>query len=55
MQADGQPNPDGLPIGGVAQPKLGNDHLQYAITWFSLAAVLVMVFKLAHRRGRDRP
>jgi surfeit locus 1 family protein len=55
VQADGQPNSDGLPIGGVAQPKLSNDHLQYAITWFSLAAVLVMIFKLAHRRGRDRP
>jgi cytochrome oxidase assembly protein ShyY1 len=33
---------------------LSNDHLQYAITWFSLAVVLVMIFLLAHRRGRDR-
>ena len=54
VQADGQPSPDDLPIGGVAQPKLSNDHLQYAITWFSLAVVLVMIFLLAHRRGRDR-
>ena len=54
VQADGQANPGGLPIGGVAQPVLHNDHLQYAITWFSLAAVLVIIFFLAHRRRRDR-
>jgi surfeit locus 1 family protein len=55
VQADGQANPGGLPIGGVAQPRLKNDHLQYAITWFSLAAVLAVIFLLAHRRGKDRP
>ncbi len=48
--ADGQANPGGLPIGGVAQPALRNDHLQYAFTWFSLAAVMVVIFLLAHRR-----
>ncbi len=53
VQADGRANPGGLPIGGVAQPALVNSHLQYAITWFSLAAVLLAVFLLAHRRGRE--
>ncbi len=53
VQADGQPNPGGLPVGGVAQPKLPNNHLQYAITWFSLAAVLLAIFLLAHRRPKD--
>jgi surfeit locus 1 family protein len=55
VQADGEVNPGGLPIGGVAQPRLKNDHLQYAITWFSLAAVLVVIFLLSHRQRKDRP
>ena len=55
LQADGHANPGGLPIGGVAQPVLSNNHLQYAITWFSLAAVLLVIFLLSHRRGRDQP
>ncbi len=53
VQADGRASPGGLPVGGVAQPALVNNHLQYAITWFSLAAVLLAVFLLAHRRGRE--
>jgi surfeit locus 1 family protein len=54
VQADGRANPGGLPVGGVAQPRLHNDHLQYAITWFSLAGVLVVIFLLAHRRDGER-
>ncbi len=50
VQADARANPGGLPVGGVAQPALVNNHLQYAITWFSLSAVLLAVFLLAHRR-----
>ena len=38
-----------VPPGGVPHPaplkvRLRNDHLQYAITWFGLAAVLVVMF-----------
>ena len=50
VQADGRDNPGGLPIGGVAQPALVNNHFQYAITWFSLSGVLLAIFLLAHRR-----
>ena len=32
------------------QPSLPNDHLQYAITWFSLAGVFCIIFLLLHRR-----
>ncbi|MBT3372739.1 MAG: SURF1 family protein [Rhodospirillaceae bacterium] len=53
VQADGRANPGGLPIGGVAQPALVNNHLQYAITWFSLSAVLLAVFLLANRGKRE--
>ncbi|MEM6461481.1 MAG: SURF1 family protein [Pseudomonadota bacterium] len=31
------------PIGGVTRVSLPNNHLQYAITWFGLAAALVVV------------
>ena len=32
------------------QPSLPNDHLQYAITWFSLAGVFCIIFLIFHRR-----
>jgi surfeit locus 1 family protein len=36
--------PGGLPRPGPLQVNLPNDHLQYAITWFGLAAVLAVSF-----------
>ncbi|MFD0915941.1 SURF1 family protein [Pseudahrensia aquimaris] len=35
--------PGGLPIGGVTRITFSNNHLQYAYTWFGLAAALVGV------------
>ncbi|MBK5564859.1 SURF1 family protein [Ensifer sp. 2YAB10] len=53
VDADATPNPGGLPIGGVTQFDLPNNHLQYALTWYGLAAALVLVSGLyALRRGR---
>lgn len=43
VDADAAPNPGGLPIGGVTQFDLPNSHLQYALTWYGLAAALVVV------------
>lgn len=43
VDADAAPNPGGLPVGGVTRIDLPNNHLQYAITWYGLAAVLVAV------------
>lgn len=43
VDADDAPNPGGLPVGGVTMISLPNSHLEYAITWYSLAAVLVGV------------
>ena len=48
--ADARIYPGGLPVGGGAQASVRNDHLQYAITWFLLAAVGAVIFGLAHRR-----
>ena len=35
---------DGLPIGGRTRIELPNNHLQYALTWYGLAAVLVAMY-----------
>jgi surfeit locus 1 family protein len=51
IDADATPNPGGWPKGGVTRLELRNDHLQYAITWFSLAVALVVVYFLFHRRS----
>jgi surfeit locus 1 family protein len=37
---------------GEPPPDLPNDHLQYAITWYALAAVLVLFYILVLRRRR---
>jgi surfeit locus 1 family protein len=44
VEADATPNPGGLPVGGQTRTELPNNHLQYAITWYGLAAALVAVY-----------
>ncbi|HEX4617530.1 MAG TPA: SURF1 family protein [Stellaceae bacterium] len=51
IDADATPNPGGWPKGGVTRLTLPNNHLQYAITWFSLAVALVVIYVLFHRRN----
>jgi surfeit locus 1 family protein len=51
IDADATPNPGGWPKGGVTRLVLPNDHLQYAITWFSLAVALIVIYVLFHRRN----
>lgn len=51
IDADKTPNPGGWPKGGVTRLDLPNDHLQYAITWFSLAIALAVIYVLYHRRS----
>jgi surfeit locus 1 family protein len=48
IDADATPNPGGLPVGGVTVIDLPNSHLQYAVTWYGLAAALagVLIFRL---------
>ena len=45
-------NPGGLPIGGVTIVDLPNDHLQYALTWYGLAAALVAIVAVSWWRKR---
>jgi len=53
VEADATPVPGGWPLGGQTVVALPNDHLQYAITWFLLAASLAVVYFAYHRaQGR---
>ena len=40
IDADNMPNPGGIPTGGLTVVAFPNNHLIYAITWFSLALLL---------------
>jgi len=45
--------PGGLPIGGQTRIQLTNDHLEYAITWYSFAVILMVIYFLFHYRRED--
>jgi surfeit locus 1 family protein len=53
VDADKTPNPGGWPKGGITRLDLPNDHLQYAITWFSLAIALIVIYVLYHRSNQS--
>ena len=46
VEAGPDPNQGGYPIGGQTRIHLRNDHLGYAITWYTLAAVLALIYFL---------
>jgi len=53
VEADAMANPGGWPKGGQTVVSFRNEHLQYALTWFGLAAVLLAVYVAYHvSRGR---
>jgi surfeit locus 1 family protein len=54
LEAGPAGNPGGLPIGGQTRIELPNDHLQYAITWYSLAVALAVIWYLYSRRRPDK-
>ena len=53
IDADAAPNPGGWPQGGVTRLALPNNHLQYAVTWFSLAVAMIVIYVLFHRRTAE--
>jgi surfeit locus 1 family protein len=55
IDADKTPNPGGLPIGGVTIIDLPNSHLQYAVTWYGLAATLVAIMGVSLWRRYKLP
>lgn len=58
LEADPVPGADtkALPRPGAARVELTNPHLQYALTWFSFAVILIVIYIAYHRaNGRFRP
>ena len=56
IEREAQQPPDGLPPPGPLKPNLPNNHLQYAVTWYGLALVLLGVFGFwlrGRRQGMD--
>lgn len=57
IDADRTPNKGGLPIGGLTVVSFPNNHLSYAITWFTLAAgvfaasIFLVISEKRRRRG----
>lgn len=47
------PNPGGLPVGRRLAVEIANDHLQYAITWYALAAALAVIYLIHAVRRTD--
>jgi len=42
--------PGGFPVGRQWRLDIRNDHLEYALTWYSLALALLVIYILYHRR-----
>ena len=42
--------PGGYPLGGQTRVTIPNDHLTYAITWYSLALALLVIYVVYHLR-----
>jgi cytochrome oxidase assembly protein ShyY1 len=55
IDMEGPVPPAGTPLPAPLKVNLRNDHLQYAITWYGLAAVLVVMFVLWSVRQRREP
>ncbi len=54
VDADATPNPGGYPVGGLTVVRFNNNHLVYALTWFSLAIMLAgaTIYALRHDRNK---
>ena len=52
IDADATPNPGGYPVGGLTVIAFPNNHLVYALTWFTLALMLAGAGLQRLRRGR---
>lgn len=54
IDADATPVPGGWPKAGVTVVSIKNDHLSYALTWYGLAATLVVFLGILFWRSRRR-
>ncbi len=53
IDADATPNPGGWPKGGATVVNMPNNHMQYALTWFGLAAALAGFAGVSMLRGES--
>jgi surfeit locus 1 family protein len=53
VDQEAPPAPGGLPKAGPLKPSLPNNHLQYAVTWYGLALV-ILISALFYWRARRR-
>lgn len=51
VDADATPNAGGYPVGGQTVLDIPNNHLDYALTWYGLALVLLVIYLLYIRRA----
>jgi surfeit locus 1 family protein len=49
LEAGPAPNPGLYPLGGQSHIDLPNNHLQYALTWYSFAVSLAVIYVIYHR------
>lgn len=52
VDAGPAPNEGGYPVGGQTIIRPVNRHLEYALTWYGLAVVLVVIYVIDYRRRR---
>lgn len=50
LEAGPAANEGGFPVGGQSRLTLPNDHLSYAITWYSFAAILLIIYVVSGLR-----
>lgn len=53
VEATGEAKPNEYPIPGDGKIVLRNDHLHYAITWFLLAVIGLVMFAVYHRKAEE--
>lgn len=54
IEADATPVPGGWPKGGNTVVSFSDNHLQYAITWFTLAFAVFGLFMIWYRQNRSK-
>ncbi|MDR3414629.1 MAG: SURF1 family protein [Nevskia sp.] len=52
LDADAAPNPGGWPLGGLTVVRFRNAHLQYALTWYALALMVLVGAGIVLRHER---
>jgi surfeit locus 1 family protein len=53
VEASATPNPGGFPVGGQSKLDLPNDHLQYALSLYSLALALFVIYLIYSNKGAE--